>query len=75
MPWEEDGFLTQHGVIMIDVPFLNLNAQHEAIGPKLNEAFQRVLDTGWYINGKEVDQFEKDLDSYLGCDFFNWSWQ
>ncbi|MGB1050408.1 MAG: DegT/DnrJ/EryC1/StrS family aminotransferase [Chitinophagales bacterium] len=54
---------------MIDVPFLNLNAQHEAIRPKLNEAFQRVLDSGWYINGKEVDQFEKDWASYLGCDF------
>ena len=54
---------------MIDVPFLNLNPQHDSIKSGLNAAFQRVLDSGWYINGKEVAQFEKDWASYLRCDY------
>lgn len=32
---------------------------------KLTKAFERVLDSGWYILGQEVQSFEKEFGKYL----------
>ena len=39
-----------------------INAQYEN---ELKEAANRVIDSGWYILGKEVDSFEKNLSNYI----------
>ena len=44
-------------------PRLNYLAHKDEI----NEAVQRVLDSGWYILGKEVHAFEDEFASYLGA--------
>lgn len=49
------------------IPFLDLksiNAQHRE---ELIQAFTRVLDSGWYILGNEVTQFEKEFAAYCGA--------
>jgi len=46
------------------VPFLDLKAPHEELRAELREAFERVLDSGWYILGKEVGQFEQEFAGY-----------
>ncbi|CAF1479276.1 unnamed protein product [Rotaria sp. Silwood1] len=33
---------------------------------ELKEACSRVIDSGWYINGKEVDNFENSFAQYCG---------
>jgi dTDP-4-amino-4,6-dideoxygalactose transaminase len=46
------------------IPFLDLkkiNAQYEN---ELKEACGRVIDSGWYVLGKEVSEFEKEFASY-----------
>jgi dTDP-4-amino-4,6-dideoxygalactose transaminase len=46
------------------IEFLNLkrvNAPHE---PKIREAMLRVLDSGWYILGKECDTFEQEFADF-----------
>ena len=48
------------------IKFLDLqkiNAQYKI---ELQEAFSRVLDSGWYIMGTELKQFEADFASYCG---------
>ena len=48
------------------IPFLNLkniNLRHEV---ELTKAFERVLNSGWYIQGEEVKQFENEFSSYCG---------
>ena len=48
------------------IPFLDLksiNAQYRA---EMIEACTRVIDSGWYIGGKELERFEKNFAEY--CD-------
>jgi dTDP-4-amino-4,6-dideoxygalactose transaminase len=46
------------------VPFLDLKAPHEELRTELRQAFERVLDSGWYILGNEVKQFEQEFAEY-----------
>lgn len=46
------------------VPFLDLKAPHEKLRAELRDAFERVLDSGWYILGNEVKQFEQEFADY-----------
>ena len=51
------------------IPFLdlkNINGQYRAA---LVEACARVIDSGWYIGGKELEQFEKNFAEYCGVKF------
>lgn len=36
--------------------------------PQLSEAVRRVIDSGWYILGNEVKDFEQKFAEYCGCD-------
>ena len=46
------------------VPLLDLHAQHAALAPEINEAIQRVLAHGRFINGPEVAAFEHGWARY-----------
>ncbi len=46
------------------IPFLNLKAPHEELRQEMRDAFERVLNSGWYIHGTEVKQFESEFSSY-----------
>lgn len=48
----------------MNVPFLDLRAPHEELRAELREVFERVLDSGWYILGNEVKQFEQEFADY-----------
>lgn len=51
------------------IPFLdlkNINAQYRQ---ELIEACSRVIDSGWYINGTELESFEKNFASYCGTQY------
>ncbi|MEM7533095.1 MAG: DegT/DnrJ/EryC1/StrS family aminotransferase [Chloroflexota bacterium] len=52
------------------IPFNNLHAPYAAIKTEIDEAVHRVLDSGWYILGKEVAAFEDEFAAYtqtVGC--------
>jgi len=36
---------------------------------ELAEAYSRVIKSGWYINGKEVNRFEEEFAEYCGTDY------
>jgi dTDP-4-amino-4,6-dideoxygalactose transaminase len=53
---------------MVDqVPLLDLTRQHEACEAELRSAFERVLASGHFILGPEVEAFEKECASLLGA--------
>lgn len=49
----------------MSVPLLDLKPQNLALEPALQAAFQRVLRSGHYILGPELDQFEAAMASRL----------
>ena len=48
------------------IPFLDLKAINSELRTELVEACTRVIDSGWYIGGKELTQFEQDFATYCG---------
>lgn len=50
----------------MNVPFLDLKALTQAIRPELDEAYSRVMDSGWFIHGPEYVAFEAEFSAYTG---------
>ncbi len=48
------------------VKMQDLTAVHKKIEPQLADAIKRVVESGTYIRGKEVDSLEYDLADYIG---------
>jgi len=48
------------------VPFLDLKGINAAHNIELRAAFDRVLDSGWYIMGEELANFEREFADYCG---------
>ena len=46
------------------VNFLDLKAAYLELQPEIDAAIKRVLDSGWYILGAEVEAFEQDYAAY-----------
>jgi dTDP-4-amino-4,6-dideoxygalactose transaminase len=46
------------------IPFLDLGASYRELKPEIDTAVARVLDSGWYILGPEVDAFEAEWAEY-----------
>ncbi|WHP04865.1 MULTISPECIES: DegT/DnrJ/EryC1/StrS family aminotransferase [Acinetobacter] len=51
------------------ISFLNLQKINQKYRAELMEACARVIDSGWYIDGKELEQFEQDFATYCGAQF------
>jgi len=49
------------------VPFLDLKAVNAQYRDELKEACSRVIDSGWYIQGKECDAFENEFAMYCSA--------
>ena len=47
------------------VPFLSLADQVRELRPQLDAAMGRVLDSGWFLLGKELDAFEGEFAAYV----------
>jgi dTDP-4-amino-4,6-dideoxygalactose transaminase len=49
------------------ITFLDLKAPYLELKQELDEAIARVVSSGWFIGGAEVDQFEAEYASYCGA--------
>jgi dTDP-4-amino-4,6-dideoxygalactose transaminase len=47
------------------VPFLDLAAANEEVRPALDAAIDKVLSSGWYILGREVEAFEAEFATFV----------
>lgn len=48
------------------VPFLDLRSPYVELRAALDKAYERVMASGWYVNGLEVTSFEKEFALYCG---------
>ena len=46
------------------IPFLDLKSPHVELRREIDEAIARVVDSGWYILGPEVEAFESEYAAY-----------
>jgi len=51
----------------MNIPFLDLKAINLEYAGELEEAFRRVMNSGWYILGNEVESFEAEFASYCNA--------
>lgn len=51
------------------IPFLSLKDVTDLHGEEINEAVLRVVNNGWYLQGKENEQFEEHYSKYIGCKY------
>lgn len=49
------------------VPFLDVRASYTSLQPEIDAAVGRVLASGWYIGGPEVESFENEFASYVSA--------
>lgn len=48
------------------IPFVDLGAARDALGGGLEDAVGRVLASGWYLLGEELEHFEAEFAAYCG---------
>ena len=53
----------------MQVPFLSLHDVTAMHGDEIREAARRVIDSGWYLQGKENEAFEQHYAEYIGSPF------
>ncbi|HAF70304.1 MAG: DegT/DnrJ/EryC1/StrS family aminotransferase [Clostridia bacterium] len=49
------------------IPILDLTRQYQAIKGEIDRAIQRVVESGRFILGPEVEAFEQEIAAYLGA--------
>lgn len=50
----------------MNIHFLDLKAPYKELKTQLDEAYSRVMESGWYILGSEVNAFEHEFAEYCG---------
>ncbi|MGC1183507.1 DegT/DnrJ/EryC1/StrS family aminotransferase [Legionella sp.] len=51
------------------ISFLDLKEVNKSLADELKQACSRVIDSGWYICGSELDSFEQRFSSYCGTTY------
>ncbi len=50
------------------IPFLNLYSINKPFHPEFKVALDSLLESGWYLNGKNCSRFEKEFSDYCGVE-------
>ena len=53
----------------MNIPFLSLNDVTALHGAEINEAVNRVVNGGWYLQGQENERFEENFAKYIGTKY------
>lgn len=51
------------------IKFLDLQRVTQKYSEEIHSAVSRVIDSGWYLQGKENEQFEADYAAYIGTKY------
>jgi hypothetical protein len=50
---------------MDKTPFLDMKAPYLDLQAELDITYRRVMESGWYIQGEEVEGFEHEFASFV----------
>jgi dTDP-4-amino-4,6-dideoxygalactose transaminase len=50
----------------ITVPVLDMKSPYLELQPEMDAAYRRVMESGWYILGEELEAFENEYAAYIG---------
>lgn len=50
----------------MNVPFLELLPTYDELRAEMDAAYHRVMDSGWYLLGREADALEQEFAAYCG---------
>ncbi len=53
-------------MIFVEIPFADLRPMHDEIRADLDAAYKKVMDNSWFIQGRELEAFEKEFAEYVG---------
>ena len=53
----------------MNIPFLSLKDVTALHGAEINEAVSRVVNSGWYLQGKENERFEQHYAEFIGTKY------
>ncbi len=67
LPETQREFLAQHSMMKIEVPFLDLAAQHAPLREEFDLAIAEVIDSNAFAGGPFVTKFENEFASFCGC--------
>jgi dTDP-4-amino-4,6-dideoxygalactose transaminase len=59
-------FIEQHSQQVKNIPFLDLKAAQYELSTELEQAYDQVINSGWYIMGEQLKQFEAEYAAYCG---------
>jgi dTDP-4-amino-4,6-dideoxygalactose transaminase len=48
------------------IPFLDMKSVYSELKPELDAAYARVMGSGWFVLGKEVEAFEAEYAAFCG---------
>lgn len=51
------------------IPFLDLKASYHELKEEIDAAFTRVMESGWYVMGEELDFFEAEFAEYCETEY------
>jgi len=51
------------------VPFLELLPTYKELQPEFDAAYHRVMESGWYLLGKELEAFEAEFAQFCGAKY------
>ena len=51
------------------IPFLDLKSPYKELKAEIDSAIARVLKSGWYIGGPELQTFESEYAAFCGTKY------
>ena len=62
-------FYLERDEAVVNIPPGNLLLEYKSLKGEIDSAIQRVLSSGWFILGREVQEFERAFADYCGARF------
>ena len=50
----------------MNIPFLDMKEPYRELKDECDAAYRRVMESGWYVLGSEVEAFEQEFAQYCG---------